>query len=183
MARRLRRQTSDGRVDERSSLSQSAVSAKYAADARARDRRLVARSAFGSEMLAVPDLVADPAHGLAECAPPHFSRDDLGHFRERGFQGIGMAAAAMRPQQLGQGVAIGHRQRGDAGVVYATAQGATPALSEPQRRCGLATAKGAGNRLTKTETKAALTGSLDAQWLTPPSQYIAGFRHAIYNIS
>src|SRR5262245_61901698 len=135
-------------------------------------------------MLAVPDLVADPAHGLAERAPAHLGGDDLSYLGERGFQSIGMAAAAVRPQQLRQGVAVGHRQRGDAGVVYATAQDATPALSgPPQRRCGLVTAKSAGNTLTNAEPEATLTGSPSAEWLTRLSQYIAGFRHAIHNIS
>ena len=47
-------------------------------------------------------LVADPAHRLAQRAPPDLRRNDLGHLGERGLDGVGMIAAAMRPQQLRQ---------------------------------------------------------------------------------
>src|SRR6185312_17295128 len=65
--------------------------------------RSVARHAFRAELLAVPDLVADPAHRLAQRPSPDFGRNDLGHFRERRLDGVGMTAAAMGPQQLRQG--------------------------------------------------------------------------------
>ena len=91
--------------------------------------RLVARDAFRGHRLALPHLVADPAHRIAERAPSDLCGDDLRNLGESRLDGIGMAVAAVSSQELRQGGTVGHRQGGDTSVVDWITQVRTPLLS------------------------------------------------------
>ena len=123
----------------------------------------VAGYAVGGQLLAVPDLVADPAHRLAQGPPPDLGRDDLGDLGERGFDGVGMAAAAVGAQKFRERRSVGHRQRRDARVVYRITQVRTPPgplrLERPRPRRARAAPQVERNTLTKTETRTVVTGS------------------------